>query len=79
MPGADQGGDAAKVVVVGMGVENAGNFVDVDAECGQAVVQVGSGIDQIDFALEHQNTGHGRTFRVPAVALSGMDDAKIFP
>ena len=46
---------------------------------GQAVLNVGAGIDQIDRALKHQDDAHAGAVGVPAVALAGMDDGEIFP
>ena len=76
---AHERGQAAEMVVVGMGVEHPGHLVHPDAERPQAVVQVRPGVDQVHLALEHQDAGHGRAVHVPAVAVPGVQHAEILP
>ena len=77
--GAHQGGNTAEMIVVGMGVKNALDFIDADPQRGQAVVEVRAGIDQVDLSLEHDDARHALAVGVPAVTLSRMDHLEVVP
>ena len=72
-----QRGQAAEVVVVGVGVEHALDLVHADAQRRQAVLDVGPGVDEVDPALEDHDGGHCRAVDVPSVAVARVDDAEI--
>ena len=77
--GAHQGGEAGKMVIVGMGLKDAVDFVHANAQSIQAVQDVRSGIEEVKLSLEHQHTGHGRPVDVPTIPFPRMDDPEIFP
>ena len=77
--GPHQGGKPGHVVVVGVGVEDAVDLVDPDAQGHQAVEDVGTGVDEVDLALEHEDARHAGPVGIPSVALPGVDHGEIFP
>ena len=75
--GEHERGQAAKVVVVGVGVEDAGDLIDADAQGVQAGQDIRPGVDEVDLALEDDDAGHGRAVGIPAVALAGMHHREV--
>ncbi|OIQ68638.1 hypothetical protein GALL_497680 [mine drainage metagenome] len=55
VPGAHQHGQPGKMVVMCMGVKNAVNLINADAQRRHDMCQLGSGIDQIDPPLVGEN------------------------
>ena len=60
-------------------MEDTLDLVDADSQRIQREQDIGTGIDQIDLALKHDDGGHAGPVDVPAVALAAMDHREIFP
>ncbi len=78
VPGPDQGGNTAKMVVVGMGMEDPLYLADPYSQGFQTVEYVGTGVDKVQSSLIHEDTGHAGPVDVPAVTFAGVDNAEIF-
>ena len=77
--GADQLRQADEVIVMGVGVEYSLDLVRADSQGGETRLDVGSGVDQVDPPLKHENRAHCRPVLVPAVAFSRMNDGEVLP
>ncbi len=72
-----QRGQAGEVVIVAVGVEDAGHLLLAYAEGIEAVVDVRTRVDQVDPPLMDQDAAHRRTVVVPAVAVAGMHHGEV--
>ena len=65
------------MVIVRMGVEDALNLIDVDAQRVETVRNVGPSVNQVDTSLKCDDASHAGAVGIPSIALARVCDCEV--